>query len=234
MRLPSPLFERGASAIPPLRPNPADDARAAGSHRRGGDDRIRTGDRGFADLRLATWPRRQRMERKTGFEPATFSLARRCSTAEPLPLGSRSMQLWCRGRDLNSYGRCPLPPQDSVSTYSTTSACLAGAEGLEPPTGGFGDHCSTKLSYTPTRCRGYYKPIPNAVSRQVEQAGSQPRMDRDRTPTARLRSVAVLRRRATAESICGSRSRSPAATPNPGPRGRRRGPQSPRRPRPGL
>ena len=27
------------------------------------------------------------MERKTGFEPATLSLARRCSTAEPLPLG---------------------------------------------------------------------------------------------------------------------------------------------------
>src|SRR6478609_3863989 len=25
------------------------------------------------------------LERKTGFEPATFSLARRCSTAEPLP-----------------------------------------------------------------------------------------------------------------------------------------------------
>ena len=25
------------------------------------------------------------MERKTGFEPATFSLARRCSTTEPLP-----------------------------------------------------------------------------------------------------------------------------------------------------
>ena len=27
-----------------------------------------------------------KMERKTGFEPATFSLARRCSTTEPLPL----------------------------------------------------------------------------------------------------------------------------------------------------
>src|SRR5688500_5874026 len=25
------------------------------------------------------------LERKTGFEPATFSLARRCSTTEPLP-----------------------------------------------------------------------------------------------------------------------------------------------------
>jgi hypothetical protein len=27
-----------------------------------------------------------KMERKTGFEPATPSLARRCSTTEPLPL----------------------------------------------------------------------------------------------------------------------------------------------------
>ena len=35
-------------------------------------------------LALTTWPRR-RMERETGFEPATFSLARRCSTPEPLP-----------------------------------------------------------------------------------------------------------------------------------------------------
>ena len=28
------------------------------------------------------------LERKTGFEPATFSLARRCSTTEPLPHGA--------------------------------------------------------------------------------------------------------------------------------------------------
>ena len=37
---------------------------------------------------LTTWPRRpgKKMERKTGFEPATSSLARRCSTTEPLPL----------------------------------------------------------------------------------------------------------------------------------------------------
>ncbi len=28
------------------------------------------------------------MERKTGFEPATPSLARRCSTTEPLPLAA--------------------------------------------------------------------------------------------------------------------------------------------------
>jgi hypothetical protein len=29
---------------------------------------------------------------------------------------------WCRRRDSNSHDRGPLPPQDSVSTSSTTSA----------------------------------------------------------------------------------------------------------------
>ena len=55
---------------------------------------------GFADPCLTTWLRRrtQRLmarcefhqpfvERETGFEPATLSLARKCSTAEPLPHG---------------------------------------------------------------------------------------------------------------------------------------------------
>src|SRR5712692_6318216 len=38
--------------------------------------------------RSARWPSRGKLwERKTGFEPATFSLARRCSTTEPLPHG---------------------------------------------------------------------------------------------------------------------------------------------------
>lgn len=31
---------------------------------------------------------------------------------------------WCRRRDSNSHGQGPLPPQDSVSTNSTTSAGL--------------------------------------------------------------------------------------------------------------
>ena len=39
-----------------------------------------------------------RLERKTRFELATPSLARRCSTAELLP-----PVIWCRGGDLNSY-----------------------------------------------------------------------------------------------------------------------------------
>ena len=41
----------------------------------GGDDRNRTGVQGFADLCVATPPRR-RVERKTGFEPAASTLAR--------------------------------------------------------------------------------------------------------------------------------------------------------------
>jgi hypothetical protein len=70
----------------------------------GGDGRIRTADRGFADPRLnhlATSPSRMtaaagqraaavEWERKTRFELATLSLARRCSTTEPLPHPERS------------------------------------------------------------------------------------------------------------------------------------------------
>ncbi len=41
-------------------------------------------------LRLPIPPPRHNMERKTGFEPATLALARRCSTPEPLPLTSAS------------------------------------------------------------------------------------------------------------------------------------------------
>jgi hypothetical protein len=37
---------------------------------------------------VATYARLTGMERETGIEPATFSLARRCSTTEPLPLNA--------------------------------------------------------------------------------------------------------------------------------------------------
>ena len=52
----------------------------------GGDERIRTAGAAFAEPCLTTWRRRLEWERETGNEPATFSLARRCSTTEPLPL----------------------------------------------------------------------------------------------------------------------------------------------------
>ncbi len=51
----------------------------------GGGNRIRTGGKGFADLCLTTWLCRQNLERKTGFEPATPTLARLYSTTELLP-----------------------------------------------------------------------------------------------------------------------------------------------------
>ena len=155
----------------------------------GGDDRIRTGDRGFADPCLTTWLRRPgtsgggplrmplragEMERKTGFEPATFSLARRRATTAPLPLeqlrslrrppgwwargperrlgrephqASATMR-WCRGGDSNSYAHyehsalnaacLPVPPP----RHRHEKSALAGVEGLEPTTCGFGDRCS--------------------------------------------------------------------------------------------
>ena len=39
---------------------------------------------------------------------------------------------------------------------------LAGVEGLEPPTPGFGDRCSSQLSYTPSRADRCMKARPNA------------------------------------------------------------------------
>ena len=132
--------------------------------------------RGFADPRLnhlATppLPPNQKMERKTRFELATPSLARRCSTAELLPLfnyyNKQFLHLkWCRGGDLNSYGLSPTTPSRwRVYQFHHLGTCLitpsflwhlrqhfvsmAGVAGLEPAACGFGDRCSTKLSYTP-------------------------------------------------------------------------------------
>ena len=53
---------------------------------------------------------------------------------------------WCRRRDLNPHELCSLPPQDSVSTNSTTSAYLL-------------------LTATPTACHqrpAYLHPLPES------------------------------------------------------------------------
>ena len=65
---------------------------------------------------------------------------------------------------MNSYGVAPTAPSrqrvyrfhhlGTPSSYYERAAVLlpldlAGVEGLEPPTRGFGDRCSPKLSYTP-------------------------------------------------------------------------------------
>ena len=49
---------------------------------------------------------------------------------------------------MNSHGLTPTTPS-RWRVYRFHHLGMAGVEGLEPPTGGFGDRCSTKLSYAP-------------------------------------------------------------------------------------
>ena len=50
----------------------------------------------------------------------------------------------------------PIPDFELISIPSNKNKkSMAGAEGIEPPTAGFGDQNSTKLSYTPTIIRVY-------------------------------------------------------------------------------
>src|SRR2546421_4614281 len=57
------------------------------------------------------------IERETGFEPATSSLARKCSTTEPLPHGDllQDAKQWAM-RDSNSHGSSPTDPKSVLST----------------------------------------------------------------------------------------------------------------------
>ena len=79
---------------------------------------------------VATFP----MERKTGFEPATLALARRCSTTELLPLG------WCRRPELNwrhaDFQSAALPtelPRQTVRDLLRSPGYrMAEAMGFEP------------------------------------------------------------------------------------------------------
>src|SRR5438067_4407540 len=41
------------------------------------------------------------------------------------------------------------PPRSDIPRPAPDVSRLAGVEGLEPPTPGFGDRCSSQLSYTP-------------------------------------------------------------------------------------
>ena len=74
-------FHRGI--LSPLR-LPVPPPRQVTLKKYGGGTQNRTGDKGFADLCLTAWLCRH-MERKTGLEPATPTLARLCSTTELLP-----------------------------------------------------------------------------------------------------------------------------------------------------
>jgi hypothetical protein len=95
------------------------------------------------------------VEATTGFEPVigvlqTPALTTWLRRPELAAQGLRSLRrrpLWTRlvpRRGFEPLRPKARPPQDRVSAYSTTSAerSLAGVEGLEPPTCGFGDRCS--------------------------------------------------------------------------------------------
>ena len=49
-----------------------------------------------------------------------------------------------------------------------TGKLLAGAEGLEPPTAGFGDRCSNQLSYAPA---DLMLALSNPISRAIKAPG---------------------------------------------------------------
>jgi hypothetical protein len=100
------------------------------------------------------------LEATTGFEPVMGVLQTpaldHLATSPLITIQSRAVGHGPVGLLVPRKGFEPLrpkalPPQDSVSASSTTSALsfLAGVEGLEPPTYGFGDRCSSQLSYTP-------------------------------------------------------------------------------------
>ncbi len=81
---------------------------------------------GIKDLQSSALPLgyvAKQMERKTGIEPATLALARRCSTAELLP------QNWCREAELN----CRHADFQSAALPTELSRLiLAELTGLEP------------------------------------------------------------------------------------------------------
>ncbi len=91
-----------------------------------------------------------KMERKTGIEPATLALARRCSTAEPLPqmagdsgiependgVKVRCLTAWLIPNKHMGRSRGIEPPNAGTTircvNHFATIAMLAGAAGIEP------------------------------------------------------------------------------------------------------
>ena len=71
--------------------------------------------------------RLDKLERETGFEPATSSLARKCSTTEPLPLNCvpyyNTFGKWAV-RDSNSHGSSPTDPKSALSTNFSNRPCI--------------------------------------------------------------------------------------------------------------
>lgn len=78
-------------------------------------------------------------ERKTGFEPATFSLARRCSTAEPLPRavlanGTRNYSHGAERRQDRSRGQTPRRNGHNQPVRGSRRACTRTRRSGRAPT----------------------------------------------------------------------------------------------------
>ena len=84
------------------------------------------------------------MERKTGFEPATPTLARLCSTPELLP---RLLIRWWRDPELN-WGHTDF--QSVALPTELSRHRVAELTGLEPATSGVTGRRSNQLSYSST------------------------------------------------------------------------------------
>jgi hypothetical protein len=84
--------------------------------------------------------------------------------ARPGPAGSRfSFHLVCR-----TTFKSPSAVAPAIERCSSRLP-LAGVEGLEPPTPGFGDRCSSQLSYTPRVRRRPDATVPDNASRRCVQ-----------------------------------------------------------------
>ena len=98
----------------------------------------------------APGPCTEEMERKTGLEPATPTLARLCSTTELLPLLSKR---WWRDPELNwghaDFQSAALPTELSRPDRRTTRGKMAGLTRLELATSGVTGRHSNQLSYNP-------------------------------------------------------------------------------------
>ena len=73
-------------------------------------------------------------------------------TCQDAPAGLAPMNEDCDGREMvprmrfeliRPYGHCPLKTACLPISPPGHGTRLAGVEGLEPPTGGFGDRCSS-------------------------------------------------------------------------------------------
>ena len=105
----------------------------------GGASQNRTDDRGVAVLCLTTWLWRHLLERKTGFEPATPTLARSYSTTELLP----HKKLGWKGSNLRM-----LESKSSALPLGHSPIIKGRLMGIEPTNAGITIRCVNHFATT--------------------------------------------------------------------------------------